>query len=118
MAHGSVANSKTKAEIASYADICVVQDNCLVIHDHNRPVNVYPYKPKDGHRSAKTVDSAVSCHHPQSGQKFTLMIKQAICIDGLGNHLLCSMMCCLNGVYISEVPKFQAESLSMTTHAI
>ena len=28
------------------------------------------------------------------------------------------MQCCLNGVHISEVPKFLAESPSMTTHAL
>ena len=28
------------------------------------------------------------------------------------------MQCCLNGVQISEVPKFLAENLSETTHAI
>ena len=57
----------------------VVCDKCLVIHDHNRPVKVYSYDPKDGHRSVKIVDSAVGNHDPQSGQKFILMINQAIC---------------------------------------
>ena len=28
------------------------------------------------------------------------------------------MQCCLNGVHISEVPKFQVECPSVTTHAI
>ena len=46
------------------------------------------------------------------------MINQAICIDGLVNHLLCPMQCLLNGVQISEVPKFLAENQSKTTHAI
>ena len=46
------------------------------------------------------------------------MINQTIHIDGLENHLLCLMQCCLNGVHISEVTKFLAESHSVTTHAI
>ena len=41
----------------------------------------------------------------------------SICIDGLDNHLLCSMRCHLNDMHISEVPKFWAEKPSMTTHA-
>ena len=98
--------------------MCVVGDNCLVIHDHNGPVNVYSYNPKDGHRSAKTVDAAVGCQDPQSGQKSIIMINQAIHIDGLVNHLICPMQCCLNGVLISEVPKFLPETPSETTHAI
>ena len=43
---------------------------------------------------------------------------QAICIDGLENHLLCPMQCHLSNVHISEVPKFLTESPSVTTHAI
>ena len=46
------------------------------------------------------------------------MIIQAIQINGQENHLLCSMQCHLNGVYISEVPKFLAMSPSVTTHVI
>ena len=45
------------------------------------------------------------------------MINQAICIDGLDNHLLCPMQCCLNGAY-QQSPKFLVESSSETTHAI
>ena len=57
--HASVAISKPKVELESHAEMCVVGDNCFVIHDHNRPVNVYSHDPKDGQRSAKIVDAAV-----------------------------------------------------------
>ena len=46
------------------------------------------------------------------------MINQAMCIDGLDNHLLCLMQSHLNGVHVSEIPKSLAESPSETTHAI
>ena len=46
------------------------------------------------------------------------MINQAIFIDVLENHLLCPMHFSLNGMHISDVPKFLAESPSMTTHGI
>ena len=79
VAHASVASSKPKAELDLNADTCVVGDNCLDIHDHNRPVNVY--------RSLKAVDATVGYQGPQSGQKFILMMNQAICINGCKNHL-------------------------------
>ena len=115
VADASVASSKPKVELDSHADTCVVGDNCL---DLNGPVNVYSYDTKDGHRSAKTVDAAVGYQDPQSGHEFILMINQAIHIDGLVNHLLCPMQCCLNGVWINKVPKFLADTPSETTHAI
>ena len=45
-------------------------------------------------------------------------MNQAIQINGLENHLLHPMQCHLNGVNISEVPKFLADSPSETTYAI
>ena len=73
---------------------------------------------QNGHRSAKTVDAIVGYQDSQSGQKFILMMNQAICIDGLVNHLLCPMQCHLNSVQISEVPKILTENSNKTTHAI
>ena len=90
----------------------------LVIHHHNRPVNIYSYDPKDSHKSAKTVDATIGYQDPQSGQKFILMINQAISIDGLVNLLLRPMQCHLNGVHISKVLKFLAKNQSETSYAI
>ena len=66
MAHASVASSKPKEELDLYADRCVVGDSCLVIYDHNSHVNICSYDPKDGHRSAKTVDAAIIYQDSQS----------------------------------------------------
>ena len=108
--HVPVASSKPKVELDSHADTSVIGDNCLVIHDHNRPDNVYSYDPNDGHRNAKTVNAAVGYQDPQSGWKFILVINQALHIHGLENHLLCPMHCCMNDVHIGEVPVFGQES--------
>ena len=97
----SVATSNHKVELELHEDTFEVGDKSLVNHHHDKPVNVYHYDPKDGHRSAKTVNAAVGYQDPHSRQKFILMINHAICIDGLESHLLCPMQCCLNGVHIS-----------------
>ena len=71
VAHDSIARSKPKVELDSHAHMCVVGDNCLVIHNYNRPVNVYRCDPKDGHRSAKAVDATVGYQDLQSGQSLS-----------------------------------------------
>ena len=71
VAHASIATSKLKVELDSYADTCVVGNNCLVIHDHNRPVIIYSYNPKDDHISAKTVAAMVGYQDSQSRKKYT-----------------------------------------------
>ena len=80
VAYASVTSSKPKVELDSHADTCVVGNNCCVIHDHNRLVNAYSYDFKHGNNSAKPVDDAVVHHDSQSGQRFILMLNQAICI--------------------------------------
>ena len=74
LAHASVASSEPKVKLDSHADTCITDDHYLVIHDHNRPVNVYSYDAKDGHRSAKTVDATVGYQDLKSSQKFILMM--------------------------------------------
>ena len=64
VAHASVASSKPNVELDSHADTCVVGDNCLVVNDLNKPVNVYSYDPKDSHRSAKTINASEGYQDP------------------------------------------------------
>ena len=98
MACDSVDSGKPKTEFDSHIDTCVVDDSCLVTHDQNRPVNIYSYDPKDGHRCAKTVNATIGYHDPQSGQILIFMANQLIHISGTENHLLLLMQCFLNGV--------------------
>ena len=63
--------------------------------------------------------NAAKCYNDQhSGLKYILIINQAIHISGLVDQILCIMQYCLNGVLISNIPMFLADSLSMTIHAI
>ena len=43
VAHALDVISKPKVELDSYVDTGDVGNNCLVLHDHNRPINVYSY---------------------------------------------------------------------------
>ena len=83
------------------------------VHDSN----IYSYDPMIA-TEVLTVDATVGYQNPQSEQKFILMIYQKIHINGLEGHLLCPMLCCLNGVHISVVSIFLADSPSVTTQAL
>ena len=50
---------KAKVEFNSHADTCVVGDHCLVVHDHNRSVNVFGYDPKAELKHAHIVNANV-----------------------------------------------------------
>ena len=81
----SIADTKVKIALDSHADTCIVADNCLVIHDHNRSVNVFSYDPND----ASTMNAAVCHDNLHGGQKDILMINHSIQISVLVNHLFC-----------------------------
>ena len=84
---------------------CEVGEQCLVIHGHNRPVNVIEYDNKVVPKHACIVNAAVA-------------INQAVEIKGLDHHLFSAMQCYMNGVVIDEVITFLAFILSETMHAI
>ena len=51
-AQNSLAVVKPKKELDSNADTSVLGNHWLVVHDHNRQVNVYRYDPKAGLKHA------------------------------------------------------------------
>ena len=115
--HNSLAVIKTKIELDSHADTCVVHNQCLIVHDHDRPENVFGYNPKTGSKHACIVNATVSYTESETGQVVILSINQAIEMKGLNHHLL-PMQCHMNGVLINAVPKFLAPIPSETMHAI
>ena len=117
-AENSLALDETRIELDSHVDKSVVGNHCLVIHDHNRPVNVLGYNPKVGLKHAHIVHVTIACTKPERDHVVMLLINHAIEMKGLDHHLLCPMPCCMNGVVINEVPKFSAPIASETTHAI
>ena len=80
VAKASVASNKPKIELESYSDTFIVGNSFLVIHDHNRPVNVnvFSYNPKDGYRCARTVDTVLCYDDPHNGQKLLTVIMKGI----------------------------------------
>ena len=49
-------------------------DNCLVVHDHNKPVNVYGYDPKADSKHVCIVNAAVTYTEPETGQVVIFLI--------------------------------------------
>jgi len=101
----------------SHADTCVVGDNPLIIHDHERKVSVTGYdhgKPK----TFRIVDAVIGYEHPVTGDDIMVVINQAIHIPGLKHNLICPMQLRMNDVLVNEVPKFLCKKPDDTDHAI
>ena len=107
----------TRTEMDSHADTCVVGDNALIIHDHERHIAVTGY---DHGRSKtyKIVDAVIGYDDPETGDLCMLVCNQAIHIPGLKHNLLCPMQLRMNDVLVNETPKFLAVEPTDEDHAI
>ena len=99
-AYKSLLVVETKIELDLHADTCVVGDHYLIVHDHNRPVNVYGYNSKAGLKHTCIVNATVAYTVPETGHIVTLLINQVIEMKGFNHHFPCLMQCCVNGVLI------------------
>ena len=104
--HNILTVAETKILLNLHVDACVEGDQCLVVHDQSRPVNIFGYDPKEGSKHACTVDTTVAYTEPETGQVVFLSIHHTIEVKDLYHHLLCPMQCCMNSQLIDDVPKF------------
>ena len=107
-----------KSELDSHADTCVVGKHALVVHEHNKMVNVFSYDPKSKGKPAKIVDALVKYVDPFTGAESLIMINQAIHVDYLEHNLICPMQCRLNGVIVNDTPKFLTDNPTEESHAM
>ena len=85
--------STISVELDSHADTCLVGSNVLVVHDHERFVDVYGFDKETRHANASTVNAAIAYEDPVTHSTVILMINQAIKIDSMHNILICPMQC-------------------------
>ena len=107
-----------RAELDSHADTCVVGKHCLVVREHDRYVMVSGYDPSQAGRRCKIVDAAVLYVVPDTLESVIIMINQAIHVPELDHCLVCPMQCRLNGVEISETPKFLVKDPTALDHSV
>ena len=108
----------TTMEVDNHADTTVLGKDALIVHDWDRPVNVSGYDPKTGSTECPTITGAVAYDDPFTGQTYIFVYHQAISVKSLRVHLMCPMQHRVNGVRISETPKFLADAPTSKTHAI
>ena len=109
--------NETSLELDSHADTCCVGKDALVIYDFDTPVEVYGYDQTQGAQHFRTVSAVMEYVHT-TGQRYHLVVHQAIEIPHLQHHLLCQMQCRMNGVEINDKPKFLTKNPTADSHAI
>ena len=106
------------SELDSHADTCVIGDGtALVIQDFDRQVRVYGF---DGKKSAnaRTVTGVIGYVCPGTGDRYMLVIHQAILVPKMMVNLLGLMQLRDNGILVNDKPKHMASNPSDDHHCI
>ena len=106
------------SEIDNHADTCVVGANALITHDYQRPVSVTGFDPSNRSQHLKIVSAALAYDDHRNGKPVILVINQAIHVPTIEHNLLSPMQMRLNGIAVSECPKFLHPTPTDRTHAI
>ena len=107
-----------QVELDSHAEQCCVGEQCaLIIHDHGRPVTVYGYDGGTG-KTLKTVDAVIKYVDPSTGDKWMLVINQALLVPGLHHPLLCTNQLRMNDIRVNDEPKHLVLNPTEYHHAI
>jgi len=115
---GSASIQDVQTELDSHADTCVVgSETALITQDFGRQVKVSGF---DGTKSAnaKTVTGVLGYVDPGTGDRFMLVVHQAILVPKMTANLLGVMQLRDNGILINDEPKHMALNPSDDHHCI
>ena len=116
--HSRSQPSVVQMELDSHAEQCCVSELCaLIIHNHERTVTVCGYDNGPG-KALEIVDAVVAYTDPSTGDKWMLVINQAILVPGLQHPLLCSNQIQMNDIQVNDEPKHMVLNPTVYHHAI
>jgi hypothetical protein len=111
--------NESRSDLDSHADQCAVGNNCLAVHDYDRPINVSGYDPSGPiAKGLKTVSAALAYDDPPTWETVILLVHQIILIPDLPHNLRPTMQVRLDDVMIRETPRFLTENVTDFTHTI
>ena len=110
--------SESTMDLDTHADITVLGDCCLLIHDTGLKVDVSGFSTALGSIELPIISGAVAYDHPITGKVYILVFHQVIYCRQMDNHLICPMQCRTNSVVINDTRKMCAPNLDDSTHFI
>ena len=107
-----------RTELDSHADTCVVgEGTALIVQDFDREVKVYGF---DGTKStnARTVTGVIGYVDPETGDRYMLVIHQAILVPKMPVNLLGLMQLRDHRIQVNDEPKHMVLKPTEDHHCI
>ena len=103
----------------SHADSAVVGSNCHVLRKTGKVLNVQGFTDALGSGlSVPFVDAAVTYEDEQSSKVYILIIKNALHVESMDNHLVPPFLMRIAGIEVDECPKFLSRNPSISNHSL
>ena len=110
--------SISKLELDSHANMPVVGGTARIISKSGDTVDVSAYSPDYEPRQVPLVDAALQYDCPYDGSTHIMVIRHALYVPSMKNHLIPPFIMREAGIQVNEVPKIHQDDVDLSDHSI
>ena len=110
--------SEFKLELDTHANMPVVGKGAYVIASSGETADVNAYDPQQGTTQLPIVDAAVQYDCPYAGKSYVFIIRNALHVPSMNNHLIPPFILREAGIEVNDVPKIQVEDPDVKDHSL
>jgi len=108
----------SRMELDTHANMPVVGNKAYILSDTGRTASVSAYNPTYPSQCIPIVDAAVLYQDPSQGREFILVLRNALHVPSMTNHLIPPFLMREHGITVNDTPKIQLPNPSVDDHAI
>ena len=116
--NNAIENEESRTELDSHANMPMVGRHAYVISDTGKVADVNPFTPDYNSMQVNIVDAAVQYECPYDGEKYILVIRNALYVPSMKNNLIPPFVMREAGIQISDTPKIQVDDPTVVDHSI
>ena len=119
VAASSDENDNGRLELDSHADSPVLGKTAVIIRKTGRTISVKGFSDELGRAlSVPVIDGAIAYDDEFSGETHILIVRNALHLPSMNNHLIPPFMMRLAGIRVNECAKFLAKEPNISHHSI
>ena len=111
-------DSMSRLELDSHANMPVVGASAQILAESGETVDVNAYSPEYEPRQVPLVDAALQYDSPYDGSTHILVIRNALYVPSMTNHLIPPFIMREAGIQVNDVPKIHQDDVDVSHHSI